>query len=285
MEVIGTVNLPEEHPTHRVSRRRRHARGAEAELPVQRESTLIVYINDIPTMQIVCSPNHLVELVCGRLFTERLTLGLDEIDALSICESSLRADVYLKDRDADLSRKAVLTVPTCCTNNRTLNDYFDTGEGLHSVHPASWVDEWIYRIAETFELDRTSHGITRGSHSAYLADETGVLNIHEDIGRHNAFDKAIGSALIDGIDLNRCLMFTSGRVPTDMMAKAVRAGLPLLVSKTVATDQAIDMAREFGLTLICNATSESFDVVCAPNDSPRHEGALDLQIEYPVRRS
>lgn len=276
MEVIGTVDVPEEHPMYRISHRRRHARGAQVEFPVQRESALLVNVNDIPTMQIGCSPNHLVELVCGRLFTERLILGLDEIDTLSICESSLRADVYLKDRDADLSRKTVLTVPTCCTNNRTFNGYFDTGESLHAVRPASWDDEWIYRIAEAFELDRTSHSATRGSHSAYLADETGLLYVHEDIGRHNAFDKVIGSALIDGIDLSRCLVFTSGRVPTDMMAKAVRAGLPLLVSKTVATDQAIGMAREFGLTLICNATSESFDVVYAPSDSPRHGGSLGL---------
>lgn len=264
MEVIGTINPPEEHVVYPVSRRRRRAGKSRASFPVQRESTLLVNVNDIPTMQLGCSPNHLVELVCGRLFTERLIRNLDEIDAISICESSLRADVYLANRDADLSRKAAVAIPTCCTSNRTLNDYFSTNEGLDPVSPIPWDDAWIYRAAEEFELDRTSHRITRGCHSAYLANETGILYAHEDIGRHNAFDKAIGSALIDGIDLSQCLLFTSGRVPTDMLVKAVRAGLPLLVSKTVATDQAINMAHEFALTLVCNATSESFDIVSEP---------------------
>ena len=264
MEVIGTIEITDE-PTS-CSSKRFFREGDARAMPceIQRESLLTIYVNDIPTMQVGCSASHLAELVCGRLFTEGLVRGIDEIDALSICENALRADVYLRDRTADLSRQAVRMVPTCCTNNVMFNDYFDTGTPLKAVTPLPWEPEWIFSLAEAFELDHTSHRRTHGTHSAYLAIGTDALYVREDIGRHNAFDKAIGSALIDEVDLTRCLLFTSGRVPTDMTAKAVRAGIPLLVSKAAPTDKTVEMAQSFGLTLICNATSRAFDVFSSP---------------------
>ena len=251
-----------------VTRQARVGAICQVSSEIQREGLLAVYVNDIPTMQIGCSTSHLVELVCGRLFTEGLVRGLDDIDTLSICEKSLRADVYLRDREADLSRMAMRMVPTCCTNNVTFNDYFATDEPLRPVTPIEWDADWVFRVADVFGLDRTTHRRTHGVHSAYLADKAGVLYMREDIGRHNAFDKVIGSALIDGVDLARCLLFTSGRVPTDMAVKAVRAGIPLLVSKAVATDKTIELAQAYDLTLICSANSESFEVVCDPRSTP-----------------
>lgn len=267
MEVIGTVEIIDEPAEIAACRRLRDGSVSEISSEIQRESLLTVNVNDIPTMQVGCSASDLVELVVGRLFTEGLVSGVDEIEALSLCENTLRADVYLKDRTADLSREATRMVPTCCTNNIVLNDYFGTDVLPSRVQPIDWDDEWVFGVADAFALDKTSHKRTRGSHSAYLADKSGVLCVREDIGRHNAFDKAIGAALMEGVDLARCLLFTSGRVPTDMAMKAVRAGLPILVSKAVATDRSIEMAREYGLTLICNATTSSFDVVSAPEGS------------------
>lgn len=76
----------------------------------------------------------------------------------------------------------------------------------------------------------------------------------KDLGRHNAFDKAIGRALIKGIDLKRATVFTSGRTPVDMTAKAICAGIPIFASKAVPTDHAIELARKNRLTLICSAS-------------------------------
>ena len=203
MNLVGKTEATDEPIALGMERHLRSGRITTVSKLVQRESTLMVTVNGIPTMRICCSASHLAELACGRLFTEGLVRNLDEIETITLHDDPLRVDVELAGR-------------------------------------------------------------TWGSHSAYLADKSGVLYLCEDIGRHNAFDKAIGCALLDGVDLKHSLMFTSGRVPTDMAVKAVRAGLPLLVSKAVATDKTIEMARTYDLTLICRASSSSFDVVSEP---------------------
>lgn len=65
--------------------------------------------------------------------------------------------------------------------------------------------------------------------------------------------KAIGYALRHGIPLSRCMVYSSGRIPTDMAMKAIRAGIPILASKASPTAEAIALAKEYGLTLVCAA--------------------------------
>ncbi len=264
MDVIGTIEVqdtPIDISTLRLSRDGKVKKEYDA---LQEESLLKVYVNDILTMQLGCSANHLVELVVGRLFTEGMIRSADEIDCMSICENSMRAEVYLKDRKADLSNHTIETTPTCCTNNKTLNNYFGTGEPLKPVAPIEWTPEWIFQLTDIFAKDETVHARTNGTHSAYLSTPDKILCFREDIGRHNAFDKVIGWALNHDVDLRKCAILTSGRVPTDMVTKAIRAHVPILVSKAVATDKTVQIARKFDLTLICSAHPDSIDIMNDP---------------------
>ena len=266
MEIIGTIPLHDEPTVLRATRYSRAGASRVVPQDTQGETMLAVYVNDVLTMQLACSASHLVELVLGRLFTEGIIASADEVDALSVCEQSMRADVALRDgREPDLSRGARRIVATCCSNNITLNEYFAEYSGLSPVAPIEWDPSWVFSVADEFAQDNTSHARTWGSHSAYLADRGGLLFVREDIGRHNALDKVVGSALLDGVDLAQCLLFTSGRVPIDMTVKAIRAGVPILVSKGAATDKAVDLARSMGLTLICMASPETF---CVMTETP-----------------
>jgi len=145
--------------------------------------------------------------------------------------------------------------------NKTLNGFFAQDFALEPVEPISFDPAWVFHMARVFAQDKTGHARTRGVHSAYLATSREVLCMREDIGRHNAFDKAIGWALMGEIDLGECMVFTSGRIPTDMAVKAIRAGIPILATKTVATDKAVDLARRYHLTLISEATPDAFDIL------------------------
>ncbi|MDX8548786.1 formate dehydrogenase accessory sulfurtransferase FdhD [Methanospirillum sp. J.3.6.1-F.2.7.3] len=91
---------------------------------------------------------------------------------------------------------------------------------------------------------------TGGMHCSLIIDEHGsVISGVEDMGRHTTVDKAVGMALIKGTDLSRCYLVCSGRLPVDMVAKAYRAGIPVMVSNNAAFAGGIDFAKKANMTL------------------------------------
>ena len=209
-----------------------------------------VYVNEILTMKLICIPEFLTELVLGRLFTGGIIQSMEEVESVYICESGNRAKVLLNHPKEQREEEYVETTPTCCTGNRILNDYFVSHQAMAPVLPIAWKPSWIFHLADEFEKDTPLHRETTATHSCYLARNEEILFHCEDIGRHNAVDKAIGYALRHQIDLSHCILYTSGRIPTDMAEKAVRAGVPILAGKAAVTAQAIALADTYGLTLI-----------------------------------
>jgi FdhD protein len=95
---------------------------------------------------------------------------------------------------------------------------------------------------------------TGGAHCSVICDSIGGLVAYaEDIGRHTSIDKVVGKALLDGRDLSECFLVSTGRMPAGMVAKAYRAGLPMVVSNTAPLTSGVELARRLGMTLVCFA--------------------------------
>lgn len=219
--------------------------------PVITEHQLLIFVNDTPLMRVVCTPDHLKELVLGRLLSEGIILGTDDVEVLYLCETGHQAKVFLK-KNIVFEKEKFEKVATCCTNNTSFVSVKEE-RALQPLPEGSWTPEWVFQMADVFAKGSPLHKQTVGTHSCMLAKGGTILCSMEDIGRHNALDKVIGYALLQKIPLKDTMVYTSGRVPVDMTEKVIRAGIPVLVSKAVPTQQSIHLAKEYGLTLITSA--------------------------------
>ena len=91
---------------------------------------------------------------------------------------------------------------------------------------------------------------TGGAHAAALCDSDRLLVFKEDIGRHNAVDKAFGECLTNGIETEGKLLLTSGRISSEILLKSVKRGIAILASRSAPTSLAVQFAEKAGLTLV-----------------------------------
>ncbi len=202
------------------------------------EHRLQVWVNGKETVCIVCTKDALAELVVGRLYTQGSINGIRDVKEISFDPEYENARVTF-DTDDGRTEKA---------------------ESHGEIIKCDWKQEWIFELAAAFSKDTPIHSLTGAAHSCMLAKGHDIIAAFEDISRHNAVDKAIGYAVINDIRLSDCILFSSGRVPLDMMEKIIAAGVRILVSKSVPTADAVEMAKKHGVVLICKAYPEKIEI-------------------------
>jgi FdhD protein len=229
----------------------------EAEVVLLCEHELSIIVNERYVARLICTDQYLDELVMGRLLTDGFIESAEDVYKILFCKYKTEVSVFLN-KDIKLEA-APNEEKSCCTGNKIL--YFIKEHRPFGALPRpDYKPEWIFSMAERFEQGTALHDMTSGTHSCILARRGEILFTCEDIGRHNAVDKAVGYGLRSGIPLSECILYTSGRVPVDMVEKPIAAGIPILASKSVPTAEAVDLARKYGLVLIGNAHHDSMNV-------------------------
>lgn len=127
--------------------------------------------------------------------------------------------------------------------------------------------EVIYGLPDKLRRAQGVFESTGGLHAAALFDTDGqLLALREDVGRHNALDKLIGWALMQGtLPLHQCILLVSGRTSYEIMQKSLAAGIPIICAISAPSSLAVDLAREFDLTLVGFLRDQRCNVYTSPN--------------------
>jgi len=120
----------------------------------------------------------------------------------------------------------------------------------------------LVELTDALRAEQSDFARTGGIHAAGIFDFNGnVLVVREDIGRHNAVDKAIGRAVLDGaLPLGRHVLLVSGRASFEIVQKALSAGIPIIASVSAPSTLAVSFCRESNQTLVGFLRPPSFNV-------------------------
>ena len=190
-------------------------------------------------------------LALGFALSEGLISTVDDIRALSLCPDDPRVvRVQLRDTGSvQPARRDVVVNSSCgiCGPREILDD---NALGLQSVPdtlrlPRARLQALMQSMREAQQVFEE----TGGSHAAAMFDDAGIIAVAEDLGRHNALDKAIGRVLMARGVTAGCGALLSSRLSLEMVLKAVRAGAEVMLAVSAPTSLAIRVADRFGVTL------------------------------------
>ena len=256
-------------------------RWVEAGDRLAAEEPLQLLIDGAPLSIVMRTPGHDVELALGLLWAERVVRDLAQVREVRVSAESgeqeaavpLRADLIESNQvDVSLSpnagrrpERSFLSSSACgvcgaTTVESLALDFAPVPDGP-TVAPAL-LSELAGRLRERQRLfDQTG-----GLHAAGLFEMSGELvELREDVGRHNAVDKVVGRSLLDGrLPLAGHLLVVSGRGGYEIVQKAVAAGIPLVAAVGAPSSLAVATARRFGLTLVGFLRDGRFNVYSAP---------------------
>ncbi|MGW5735674.1 MULTISPECIES: formate dehydrogenase accessory sulfurtransferase FdhD [Streptomyces] len=269
----------------RVTERRRVIRireGAVTERPdtLVAEEPLEIRLNGKPLAITMRTPGDDFALAAGFLVSEGVLGSADELRSIVYCAGAtadgtntynvvdVKTAPGLALPDITLERN-VYTTSSCGLCGKASLDAVrttarwtidDTDGG--ATAPVRLGTELLAALPDRLRAAQRVFDRTGGLHAAALFSEDGeLIDIREDVGRHNAVDKLVGRALQDGrLPLSRAVLLVSGRASFELAQKAVMAGIPVLAAVSAPSSLAVDLAAETGLTLVGFLRGSSMNV-------------------------
>jgi FdhD protein len=231
-------------------------RSEQRQRQVVEEYPLRLQVNGNELVTLICSPHQLNFLLVGFFRLQGFADSLDDILTMGVCQDSGLAQVCLR---GELPERLEPTLTSGCGTGIAYNlpqQLLDQAQQRNRHYNSHHLFRLMKQLHEKTERYRCHGGI----HSAAVGDSTGLLLHAEDIGRHNTFDRLAGEAWFKEIDLQDKMLVTSGRVATEMVAKAARLGIGLIASRTSPTDKAITLCQQAGITLVGYLRGTSMEV-------------------------
>ncbi len=235
------------------------------------ESRWVMYVNGIEAVTLMATPINLHHLALGFLASENLIAGLDDIHSIRVNQASDRAywfipalginetramavceegvgSIVIQLTRPDFALPSHRTITSGCGGGVTFDDMSKEQTPLDStrtVHPAQ-----IFAMMHELNHRATLYRECRGVHTSALGDGTQLLALAEDVGRHNTLDRIRGECMMRGIETRDSILLSTGRISSEMITKAAKMRVPIVVSRTSPTYLSLQLARAWNITLV-----------------------------------
>jgi len=215
---------------------------------VTEEVPLTIELNGTELATLLCSPSNLKHLVVGFLYTSGFIEQASSITSLAIDQDRWKAYVdCVVAFPSEMLFKRIYT--SGCGKGIIFHNPLDLMQRVRLADGFTIAGDTFFGLMKTFITSSEEFRLTGGVHSAALIGATETI-FKDDLGRHNALDKAIGEGLQKNIDFGAQVALTSGRVSSEVVAKVLRCQIPVLASSGAPTNQAVKIAREANMTLL-----------------------------------
>jgi FdhD protein len=233
------------------------------------EEPLAIRVDDQPFAVVMRTPGADRELAAGFLLAERVIRTADDLVSVDYCADAAERDntvaVTLANPDASArarrQRRELASATSCGVCGRQSVDDLacDLPRVADDIRVAAAV---VTALPDRLRGGQRAFDATGGLHAAGVFSLDGdLLDVAEDVGRHNAVDKVVGRALLHGrLPLSRAIVCVSGRTSFEIVQKTAVAGIPILAAVSAPSSLAIDLAERIGVTLAGFIRGGSFNV-------------------------
>jgi FdhD protein len=250
-----SINFCVEKINTRTNTRRMVDEAVAIEAPVN------LFVNGEYVITLLATPAFQRELAVGWLFTEGVLESIDQITRTSMNHDDVHVTTNQpipneRIRVASVSR--LLTTACGLSANKFFTIMSEVGQKVVDFTYTVQADALIRMVNRLNE----SHlfRVTGGVHVAALFETERLVAFAEDVGRHNTIDKVVGQGIQSNVNFSTSILVSSGRQPADMILKAARMGIPIVVSKAAPIRSGIIAAEKTGITLACFVRDPNMNV-------------------------
>ncbi|PTX57468.1 FdhD protein [Litoreibacter ponti] len=231
--------------------------GAEIEINVVEERPLTIYLNAREIVTAMTIGDYPEYLALGFLRNQGMVSDSDEITGIDYDEEVETVVVRTKvvtDHEEKLAKK---TRTSGCAVGTVFGDMMEGLEGLTLPHSRVKTSD-LYTLAKIINTAPSLYLSAGAIHGTVLCQGPNPLVYMEDVGRHNAVDKVSGWMALQGASAADKVLYTTGRLTSEMVIKTALMGIPVLVSRSGFTAWGVEIARQVGLTLIGRMRGQRF---------------------------
>ncbi|HJX34290.1 MAG TPA: formate dehydrogenase accessory sulfurtransferase FdhD [Desulfatiglandales bacterium] len=233
------------------------------------EEPLHIMVEDRPYSVVMRTPGDEIAHVAGFCLSEGLVESPEDIASITFRSDLDENCVTIRLNDGRkklvselLERHGFLSTASCCRCGREMIE--DLTKNLKSFDEESEITyQEVLECVEKFFQHQEYYTRTRGTHAVMLFDAgLNIIVKAEDVGRHNAMDKSIGSLFLKDRISDVYLAVTSSRISLEIIQKVARAGIPILISIANPTSMAVELGLKLNMTLVCLDKKSGFIVPC-----------------------